>query len=1163
MSLEVQIAQLRARAEKVLQSQGDGKESVTPAGGEEMMDVLRLLEELRVYQTELEIQNQDLRAAQLESERSLNKYRRLFEHMPIPGVIVDQKGFVIEGNTCARQQFGLHQRVELQHRSLYQLFELDSRSTVHALLAKQDPHCTATNCTIARKDSKQVQTVDVHTLRLPWQEEEDSVRLVLFVDRTAEWMLKAKQSVLLDIETELRLERHRLRGILDGTRAGTWEWGVLDSSLVVNERWMEILGYTSGELQHAAMEDRSALIHPDDLEKSQRLLDEHLSGHRSFYECELRFRHKEGNWIWAVERARVIDRDPKSAPTHVAGTLIDVTESVLLREETASSYALLANLARQIPGVIFQYQRLATGETRFPYASEGIQTMFEVLPADVLADDAAVFEKVFPTDRGALVESIRRSASQLEPWSYEFRVLLPKQGLRWRSGTAQPVRQADGSTLWHGFITDITEHKLVEEKLFEFNRDFEAFLDQTTDFVYFKDRESRMRFCSQTLAKLCGYNDWRLMLGKHDRELFPPSTASIYEAEEIPVLRDAKPLLNKVDPFIRTDGSTGFVQTNKWPLIDANGEVAGIFGISRDVTETLEAQNRIRLAASVFTNAREAIMITDSQVNIVEVNESFTRITGFSREEVMGKNPRVLSSGRQSSDYYKEMWRLIQSEGFWSGEIWNRRRDGEVYAELKTISAIRDEAGQLQYYVGLGSDITLIKTHQDELEHVAHYDSLTGLPNRLLFSDRLRQAMLQCDRRQKHLCVAFIDLDGFKAVNDSHGHLAGDELLKTVADRMKFALREVDSLARIGGDEFVAILDDLDDGADCLCILERLLLAASEPVTMMLENSTVTLKVSASIGATIYPNDAADADLLIRHADQAMYLAKQSGKNRFHLFDVDHDAAVQSRRDILEQIGRALTLNQFELYYQPKVNLASGTVVGFEALLRWNHPDQSVWCPGQFLPDIENHPISSNIGEWVASTAIAQLAQWTEMGLDLEVSINIGAVQLQQPDFPLRLEKLLSAYSQTVRSRLTLEILESAALADIDATARKLHSCSSLGVRFALDDFGTGYSSLVYLKHLPAKTLKIDQSFVRDMLVDPEDRSIVSAIIGLAKNFGREVIAEGVESAAQADQLLAMGCFMVQGFGVAKPMRATEVVEWLGRWRANPSVMDYSQHHLG
>ena len=575
--------------------------------------------------------------------------------------------------------------------------------------------------------------------------------------------------------------------------------------------------------------------------------------------------------------------------------------------------------------------------------------------------------------------------------------------------------------------------------------------------------------------------------------------------------------------------------------------------LEQQIEERTRTQSQLELAASVFSHAREGILITDNQGNIVEVNAMFTQITGYSREEAIGRNPRILlSSGRHEKAFFAARAQALQKHGHWVGEVWNRRKNGEDFAEMLTVSVVRDPAGAVLNYVALFTDITPLKKHQDELEHIAHYDALTGMPNRVLLADRLQQAMLQSQRRNSALAVAYLDLDGFKPVNDQHGHEVGDQLLVTLSQRMKASLRESDTLARIGGDEFVALLVDIGERRDCELLLSRLLQAAATPVRV----DGALLQLSASIGVTLYPQDNADADQLVRHADQAMYLAKQAGKNRFHLFDVAQDAAIQSQRESLEHIRVALDRQEFVLYYQPKVNMRTGAIIGAEALIRWQHPERGLLAPAAFLPVIEGQPISIEIGEWVIQTALAQMALWRGAGLDIGVSVNIGALQLQQPGFVARLGTLLAAHPTVPAQSLELEILETSALEDMAQISEVMHACQAIGVRFALDDFGTGYSSLTYLKRLPAELLKIDQSFVRDMLTDVDDLAIVKGVIGLASAFRRSVIAEGVETVAHGQTLLALGCDLAQGYGIARPMPAADLPGWARQWRPDVCWMD-------
>jgi diguanylate cyclase (GGDEF)-like protein/PAS domain S-box-containing protein len=623
----------------------------------------------------------------------------------------------------------------------------------------------------------------------------------------------------------------------------------------------------------------------------------------------------------------------------------------------------------------------------------------------------------------------------------------------------------------------------------------------------------------------------------------PASTRLLYDAVATALANNLPYDLELVS--VQPDGEQRPCRVKGFPERNDNGEVVGISGLVQDITEQKEKESATRLAACVFSHAREGITITDADGTIVDVNDAFTRITGFDRDSVLGRNPRFLQSGRQDKAFYEAMWQDLTGPGHWSGEVWNRRKNGEVYAELLTISAVRDAQGITQQYVALFSDITGIKEHQNQLERIAHFDALTNLPNRVLLADRLNQAVAQTPRRNTTLTVAFLDLDGFKAINDTHGHEMGDQLLIALAARMKQCLREGDTLGRLGGDEFVAVLTDLPDPQASMPLLTRLLEAAARPVVV---GGTV-LQVSASLGVTFFPQaEAIEPDQLLRQADQAMYQAKVAGKNRYHVFDPAQDSSIRGHHESLERIRLALERNELVLHYQPKVNMRTGKVIGAEALIRWQHPDKGLLAPAAFLPVIEDHPLAVTLGEWVMEAALTQLDTWLAAGFDIPVSINIGARQLQQANFAQRLQTILERHPQLHPGCLELEVLETSALQDMVQVAQTIEACARMGVRFALDDFGTGYSSLTYLKRLHVAVLKIDQSFVRDMLEDPDDLAILQGVIDLSAAFKREVIAEGVETAAHGTALLELGCDHAQGYGIARPMQPELLAAWAAQW---------------
>ncbi|MDV7103742.1 EAL domain-containing protein [Vibrio sp. TH_r3] len=643
--------------------------------------------------------------------------------------------------------------------------------------------------------------------------------------------------------------------------------------------------------------------------------------------------------------------------------------------------------------------------------------------------------------------------------------------------------------------------------------------------------------CNSGLTDITGFNYFEL-ISMNDLRFIAPEYLEII-LHKIPTQNEDSYEIEG----IRKDGSR-FPIAVKGKHITYKGIDAQVLEI-RDITERKKTEEQLELAASVFTHAREGIIITDPLGLIIDVNDTFSRITGYSREEALGQNPSFLSSNLQDKAFYSQMWASLVTDKQWSGEIWNKRKDGELFAELVTISAVLDVRGKIKNYVALFSDITPMKKHQKQLEHIALYDTLTNLPNRILLAERLNLAMEEAEVTGLSTAVAYLDLDGFKIINDTYGHNVGDDLLIQLSTSMNGCLREGDTLARIGGDEFVAVLTGIENMKQCQAVLNRLLKAAMSSVNI----GNQTLQVSTSIGITLYPQDGVDADQLLRHADHAMYIAKQSGKNKYHLFDVHKDKSIKTQRQMIEYIENGLECSEFELFYQPKVNMRTGEVVGVEALIRWHHPELGLLLPDDFLPFIDCHQLSITIGEWVLDSALSQIEAWQAQGYDIPISANIDAFQIQQTDFVDNLSALLAKYPKVKPHSLQIEILETSALGDLADVMSTMKQCMDIGVNFALDDFGTGFSSLTYLKRLPADVLKIDQSFVRDMLIDPDDRAIVKGVINLAAAFNREVTAEGVESIDHGTQLLSMGCDLAQGYGIARPMPAGQFIGWLQSWR--------------
>ncbi|MBY0579139.1 MAG: EAL domain-containing protein [Burkholderiales bacterium] len=678
-----------------------------------------------------------------------------------------------------------------------------------------------------------------------------------------------------------------------------------------------------------------------------------------------------------------------------------------------------------------------------------------------------------------------------------------------------------------------------ERRLLKSDHKLRFILENIPHFVFWRDLGSVFLGCNRNFARLAGFDGMDEIIGRTD---LPWETALL--GKDRFVMENDSSMLDSVEPLLLPDGRQIWIRMSKLPMHGHDGKVAGVLTIFEDISDRRRVEEEWRLNGSVFENTREGILITDEENRIINANRSFSEMTGYSREELIGKEPRCFLAGLQDDNAQGRILHAIETTGSWRGELWGKRKDGTPFATLLNISAVRNEQGELTHYVSVFGNITDMKDTEKRLENLAHFDPLTNLPNRTLLAEDLRKAILQADRNGRIFALAFLDLDDFKPVNDQHGHETGDRLLIEVAKRLKRALRGEDSIARLGGDEFVMLLSGIKDMADVELMLNRLLLDLSSPYQV----DSFVMRISASIGVTVYPFDRSDADTLLRHADQAMYLAKQSGRNRFQWFDSKLDMELRARQEKLSKLRLALEGHQLALHYQPKINLKTGKVIGLEALIRWQHPEEGLIGPVSFLPLAEQSDLIIKIGDWILEEAVRQMANWIEIGLDFPVSVNISASQLKHSSFVERLKEVLVRYPSVPPTRLEFEILETAALDDLDRVRETMIACQQIGVSFSLDDFGTGYSSLAYLKRLPVDTVKVDKSFVHDMKENMEDLSIIEGVIGLARIFSKMVIAEGVETSEHGMLLVRLGCDFGQGYGIARPMSADEVPKWLAQF---------------
>ncbi len=592
--------------------------------------------------------------------------------------------------------------------------------------------------------------------------------------------------------------------------------------------------------------------------------------------------------------------------------------------------------------------------------------------------------------------------------------------------------------------------------------------------------------------------------------------------------------------IIRSDGVTRYVHTEVEVRREEEGRPLELMGVVQDVTEAKIANQQLVLSASVFESSIEGIIITNSRGDIQRVNKAFTDITGYGEGEVVGENPRILKSDRHDKAFFEEMWAALLKKGQWQGEIWNRRKDGEIYPQWLTITSVVNSQGNTTNFVGVFHDMTELKLHEEQLRYQAHHDALTGLPNRMLFRDRLGVSMAQARREERKVAVLFLDLDNFKRINDSLGHTVGDLLLKEVAVRLGHCIRAGDSVARYGGDEFIVLLDRIDHEEDAVLAAQRII-AALAPAVLLHDRE---FYLTVSVGIAFFPEDGQDQEALIKNADTAMYRAKDKGKNTYEIFTAAMNKRVTEWLAVENSLRKALEFKEFTLYFQPKIDLGSGEIIGVEALMRWMHKDGEIIPPNDFIPLAEDTGLIVEMGNWAIEEACRAAKEFHDRGYPISMSVNISPRQFREENLAAKVASALEKVDLDP-SALIFEITESTVMDNEGKAVALLGGLKEMGVGLSIDDFGTGYSSLYYLKHLPIGELKIDRKFVRDVTVHEDDTAITTAIISMAKSLHLRVVAEGVENEVQLGYLLKQGCDQMQGFLFSKPVEFDEILRML------------------
>ncbi|MBA4381253.1 MAG: diguanylate cyclase [Sideroxydans sp.] len=730
--------------------------------------------------------------------------------------------------------------------------------------------------------------------------------------------------------------------------------------------------------------------------------------------------------------------------------------------------------------------------------------------------------------------------------------------------TKLPLRAEDGSIYaLCGVSTDITARIKSEEALQaseERARTLSTLLrlitDNVTDMIWAKDLNKRYLFANKAICEqLLNAKDTEEPIGKDDmffamRERnSQPENPEWHTFGELCQDSDSITLQNgtpsQFDEYGNVKGKFLFLDVHKAPFVNDKGEVIGVVGSGRDVTQQKSIEEKLRLASMVLENSSEAMFITDENATIIEVNPAFTKLTGYAADEAIGASPSILHSGRHEPAFYKTMWANLKETGHWQGEIWNRRKNGEIFAEWQTINTVYNSDGSVHRHVALFSDITEKKKSEELIWAQANFDQLTSLPNRRMFRDRLTQDIKKAHRAGLGLALMFLDLDRFKEVNDSLGHDTGDALLIEAAQRIAACVRESDTVARLGGDEFTIILAELDDRAS----VERIAADILRSLSLPFELGVDTAYVSASIGITLYPEDATNLEDMLKNADQAMYVAKNAGRNRFSYFTNAMQEAALYRLHMLNDLRNALAEQQFELHYQPIVDIHTGRIHKAEALLRWFHPKRGLISPAEFIPLAEESGLIHEIGDWVFQQAVAQALDWTKRyGSDFQISVNKSPIQIQSKSERCQWKEHLTK-TRLSGKNLVIEITEGVLLDHTPAVISELLAFRDAGIQVAIDDFGTGYSALSYLKKLDIDYVKIDQSFILNLQADDNDKALAEAIVVMAHKLGLKVIAEGVETQQQLDLLAKMGCDYAQGFLYSRALTPADFSRLMERQR--------------
>ncbi|MGO4381941.1 EAL domain-containing protein [Pseudoduganella sp. RAF19] len=793
-------------------------------------------------------------------------------------------------------------------------------------------------------------------------------------------------------------------------------------------------------------------------------------------------------------------------------------------------------IVTQVPGAVFRYRP----DGPIDFVSDAIEDISGYSASQFMRSTTHAWANLIcPEDRKRQRRTVVAALEEGKPYEIEYRIIDATGTERWVAENGQPQMGEAGQASWvDGIISDISQRKHNEMRIEALLAEQSAILDNVMFGVMFV-RHRTIVSVNRRCEELFGYEPGQ-MVGCSTAIVFP--TSFDFEsagARQYPTL-GAGEYFSEERHYRRRDGTLFWCMVSGC-AIDQNRSNEGSIWVYADITARKEAEEKLRLSATVLEHIADGVMVIDDKGTIVAVNPAFTQITGYTEAEALGQDRNLTRSGRHDDSFHNELWKELVTTGYWRGEIWSLRKNGEQYLEWLTLTAVRDTHGVTTHYVGVFSDITLVKESQEKLDHLAHHDPLTQLPNRLLFNDRLQHAIQRATRDNEQLALLFIDLDRFKNVNDTLGHHIGDELLKQVAHALSEKLREGDTLARLGGDEFIVLLENVDGQYGASLVAEKLVGMFEQPFMV----AGHELFVTCSVGISIFPGDAPDLNMLIRNADVAMYQAKARGRNGYRFYAPSMTGEGVERLRLETFLRRSIEKEEVFLNYQPQVEIDTGRLIGVEALVRWNHPELGLVPPIRFIPLAEDTGFINQLGKWVLYEACRQMVRWQEGGLNVpKIAVNLSAKQFDRGSMVAMVRDIL-AETGLEPHRLQLEVTESLIMNTGDALAF-INDLHAVGVSLAIDDFGTGYSSLAYLKQMPVQTLKIDRSFIKDISTDVNDEAIAIAIIQLGKSMNLSVIAEGVETDEQAAFLLRHGCNQAQGYFYSRPVMPDDLLQrWL------------------